>query len=199
MKKINFSVLFSHLLLAVLVTAIFLPGEKKTESPGSFLAAITLMELYYIYRLVRFPLKRESASGIISLLWLLFLIWEIAVTKLNACHPVLVPALENIFHVFRMDWKEMLWGVLNSMELLFAGVLIGLLLGTLLGLICGWNQRLKEMLSDCECIGTDSVDCLRALCNSDYADFSKCVGCGDSAWYFLAGIFEVDIVGRIYR
>ena len=145
MKKINFSVLFSHLLLAVLVTAIFLPGEKKTESPVSFLAAIALMELYYIYRLVRFPLKRESASGIISLLWILFLIWEIAVTKLNACHPVLVPALENIFHVFRMDWKEMLWGVLNSMELLFAGVLIGLALGTLLGLICGWNQRLKEM------------------------------------------------------
>ena len=99
MKKINFSVLFSHLLLAVLVTAIFLPGEKKTESPVSFLAAIALMELYYIYRLVRFPLKRESASGIISLLWILFLIWEIAVTKLNACHPVLVPALENIFHV----------------------------------------------------------------------------------------------------
>ena len=72
MKKINFSVLFSHLLLAVLVTAIFLPGEKKTESPVSFLAAIALMELYYIYRLVRFPLKRESASGIISLLWILF-------------------------------------------------------------------------------------------------------------------------------
>ena len=39
MKKINFSVLFSHLLLAVLVTAIFLPGEKKTESPVSFLVA----------------------------------------------------------------------------------------------------------------------------------------------------------------
>lgn len=97
MKKINFSVLFSHLLLAVLVTAIFLPGEKKTESPVSFLVAIALMEMYYIYRLVRFPLKRESASGIISLLWILFLIWEIAVTKLNACHPVLVPALENIF------------------------------------------------------------------------------------------------------
>lgn len=57
----------------------------------------------------------------------------------------------------------------------------------------------RNVLSDCECIGTDSVNCIRALCNSDYADFSKCVGCGDSAWYFLADIFEVDIIGRIYR
>ena len=199
MKKINFSVLFSHLLLAVLVTVIFLPGEKKTESPGSFLAAIALMELYYIYRLVRFPLKRESASGIISLLWILFSIWEIAVTKLNACHPVLVPALENIFHVFRMDWKEMLWGVLNSMELLFAGVLIGLALGTLLGLICGWNQRLKEMFYPI----ANVLAPIPSIVFAPYVIAIMPTFRSASVVVILLGIFgrhfEVDIIGRIYR
>lgn len=145
MKKINVSVCISHLLLAALIICIFLPGQKKIEEYTSFLFAIALIEAYYLYYIKRFPAKRESASGIISILWGLFLIWEIGVTKLDLCHPVLVPVLENIFHVFRTDWKEMLWGVANSLELLLLGVFIGLVLGTLLGLICGWNVKLKEV------------------------------------------------------
>ncbi len=58
---------------------------------------------------------------------------------------MLVPALENVFDMFRTDWMEMLQGILNSLELLLAGVLIGLALGTMLGLICGWKQKLKEV------------------------------------------------------
>lgn len=145
MRKLNVSVLVSHVLLAVLLVTILLPSAKDVESPLCFLVAIGLMEGYYLYRAFRYPAKRGSASDIMSILWALFLIWEIAVTKLDLCHPVLVPALENIFDVFRTDWAEMLWGVFNSLQLLFIGVIVGLVLGTLLGLICGWNQRLKEV------------------------------------------------------
>lgn len=144
-ERRGYSMLISHLLLTALIICIFLPGEKNVESPVSFLTAIALIEAYYLYRILRFPAARESASGIVSILWSLFLVWEIAVTKLNLCHPVLVPALENIFNAFRTDRVEMLKGVVNSLELLLAGVLIGLALGTLLGLICGWKQRLKEI------------------------------------------------------
>lgn len=145
MKKINYSVLISHMLLVALVVCILLPGQKKIEENTSFLLAIAIVEAYYLYYIKRFPMKLDSGSRIVSILWGLFLIWEIAVTKLNLCHPVLVPALENIFHVFRTDWREMLWGVVNSLELLVLGVFIGLALGTLLGLICGWNVKLKEV------------------------------------------------------
>jgi len=145
MRKLNYSVLTCHVLLAALLVTILLPGEKDVESPTALLAGIGLIEGYYLYRLYRYPEKRSSASDILTILWALFLVWEIAVTKLNLCHPVLVPALENIFDVFRTDWLEMLWGVFNSLQLLFIGVIVGLVLGTLLGLICGWNQRLKEV------------------------------------------------------
>ncbi len=145
MKKINYSVLISHMLLIALIVCVLLPGEKKIEESTSFLLAIAVVEAYYLYYIKRFPMKLDSGFGIVSILWGLFLIWEIAVTKLNLCHPVLVPALENIFHVFRTDWQEMLWGVANSLELLVLGVFIGLALGTLLGLICGWNAKLKEV------------------------------------------------------
>lgn len=145
MRNDRISIMISHLLLAALLVTILLSGAKNVESPVSFFAALALMEGYYVYRLVRFPEKRGSASDIVSMLWVLFLIWEIAVTKLDLCHPVLVPALENIFDVFRTDWSVMLWGVFNSLQLLFIGVIVGLVLGTLLGLVCGWHQRLKEV------------------------------------------------------
>lgn len=145
MRSKKSSVWLSHILMFALVAAILLPGEKKVESPLSFFVAIALIEAYYIYRILRFPTKSDSASGIASILWGLFLIWEVAVTKLDLCHPVLVPAPENIFNTFRTDWFEMLRGVANSLELLFAGVLIGLALGTLLGLVCGWKTKLKEV------------------------------------------------------
>ena len=145
MRKLNYSVLTCHVLLVALLVTILLPGAKDVESPAALLAGIGLIEGYYLYRLYRYPEKRSSASDILTILWALFLVWEIAVTKLNLCHPVLVPALENIFDVFRTDWVEILWGVLNSLELLLIGVIVGLVLGTLLGLICGWNQRLKEV------------------------------------------------------
>jgi len=144
-KKVNISMLFSHLLLILLLTAVFLPGRKGTESPAAMVCAMGLIEAFYLYRLVRFPAKKDSASDIVSIVWLLMLVWEIMVTKLNLCHPVLVPAPENIFHVFTTDYMEMAKGVISSLEILFLGVMVGLVLGTLLGLICGWHRRLKEV------------------------------------------------------
>ena len=65
------------------------------------------------------------------------LIWEILVTKLDMLHPVLVPALENIFSCSPRITGNGGQGILSSMELLLIGTAAGLGLGTLLGLICG--------------------------------------------------------------
>ncbi len=145
MKRISVSVIVCHAALAALIAAVLLPGKKETADPAAMLWVIALIEGYYLYRLARFPKKRDSASDIVLILWALMLLWEIMVSKLDLCHPVLVPALENIFHVFTDDYVEMAGGVLSSLEILSIGVAVGLALGTLLGLICGWNQRLKEV------------------------------------------------------
>lgn len=145
MKRRNLSVIISHVLLAALAATVLLPSEKRTAPYGAMVCAMALMEGCYLYRAVRRPEKRSSSSDIMSILWALMLVWEILVTKLDLCHPVLVPALENIFAVFGEDYLEMGKGILSSMEILLIGVAAGLSLGTLLGLICGWHQRLKEV------------------------------------------------------
>ena len=145
MKKHKVSFFICHVLLVGLIAAVLLPGRKETESPAAFLCAIFLIEVFYLIHIRRFPGKRASASDILSILWALMLIWEILVTKLDMLHPVLVPALENIFFVFTTDYREMAAGILSSMELLLIGTAAGLGLGTLLGLICGWHKRLKEV------------------------------------------------------
>ncbi|WP_462377814.1 ABC transporter permease [Emergencia timonensis] len=145
MKKWNLSVVISQVLLAALFVAVLLPGEKKTAPYGAMLCALALMEGAYLYRVMRRPKKLSSASDIMSILWALMLVWEVLVSKLDLCHPVLAPALENIFAVFSEDHLEMGRGILSSLEILLIGVVVGLALGTLLGLICGWHQRLKEV------------------------------------------------------
>ena len=145
MKKWNLSVVISHVLLAALFGAVLLPGDKKTAPYGAMLCALALMEGAYLYRVMRRPKKLSSASDIMSILWALMLVWEVLVSKLDLCHPVLAPALENIFAVFSEDHLEMGRGILSSLEILLIGVVVGLALGTLLGLICGWHQRLKEV------------------------------------------------------
>ena len=145
MKNWNLSVVISHVLLAALFVAVLLPGEKKTAPYGAMLCAMALMEGVYLYRVMRRPGKLSSASDIMSILWALMLVWEVLVSKLDLCHPVLAPALENIFAVFSEDYLEMGRGILSSLEILLIGVVVGLALGTLLGLICGWHQRLKEV------------------------------------------------------
>ena len=145
MKNWNLSVVISHVLLAALLMVVLLPSEKKTAPYGAMLCAMALMEGAYLYRVMRRPGKLSSASDIMSILWALMLVWEVLVSKLDLCHPVLAPALENIFAVFSEDYLEMGRGILSSLEILLIGVIVGLALGTLLGLICGWHQRLKEV------------------------------------------------------
>lgn len=147
MKKINLSMVICHLLLIALIVVVLLPGEKKTADATSFFWAMAVMEGYYLYSVFRHTDKRSAASDIMSIIWALMLVWEVLVSKLNLLHPVLAPALENIFAVFKEDYLIMASGVLASLEILLIGVIVGLVAGTLLGLFCGWHQRLRDIFA----------------------------------------------------
>lgn len=143
--RIKATFIISHLLLIALVITIFLPGAKEVKSPVAMLAAIALMELFYLFQSFKKDSDKVAASDIMAIIWGFLLIWEIVVTKKNLMHPVLVPAPENVFNVFREQYVTLITGVISSMELLFLGVFIGQVLGSLLGLICGWIPRLKHV------------------------------------------------------
>ena len=143
--RIKLTFIISHLLLIALIITMFLPGAKDVKSPAAMLAAIALMEAFYLYRSFRKDGDKVAASDIMAIIWGFLLIWEIVVTKKNMMHPVLVPAPENVFNVFREQYVTLITGVISSMELLFLGVFIGQVLGSLFGLICGWIPRLKHV------------------------------------------------------
>ncbi|MGI6095489.1 MAG: ABC transporter permease [Lachnospiraceae bacterium] len=144
MKK-KVTLIVSHILLIVLIITIFLPGEKAVKSPAAMLAGMALIEAFYLSRFLKKTGDKVAASDIMVIVWGFLLIWEIMVTKLNRMHPVLVPAPENVFHVFREQYAVLLSGVFSSLQLLFIGVVTGLVLGSLFGLICGWIPRLKHV------------------------------------------------------
>lgn len=141
--KKNF--IFVNVLAVVVVVLLLLPGDKKVKSPAAMLAAMALMECIYLYQC----LKKKNvvvASDIMTVVWVFLGVWEMTVSKLDLMHPVLVPAPENVFHVFRSEYVTLLSGVWSSMRLLFASVAIGLGMGLVLGVVVGWQQRLRNML-----------------------------------------------------
>ncbi|MEL7622639.1 MAG: ABC transporter permease subunit [Clostridiales bacterium] len=143
MKTSPVSIIFSHLLLAVLLIVIFLPGAaRQTAPPAAMLWMIALAECYYLWRLR--PSRRDygAAGDLACILWLFLLLWEIFTTKLNKLHPVLFPSPENVFNVFFTQYPVLLGGVFSSLQLLALGLAAGLGLGVILGLTAGWVRRL---------------------------------------------------------
>lgn len=96
-KSDNVSVVISQILLLFLIVIVFLPGKKQTDNPVYFLWGIAVIEGIYLFHMNRQKGKRFAFSAILSILWSVLLLWEILVTKLDLLHPVLVPALENVF------------------------------------------------------------------------------------------------------
>ena len=132
----------SHALLAALVAAVLLPGQKKVDTPVPFLVAIALVEVLYLYTAFVRRKNPVGATDLLALGYGLLLLWEIFTTKLDKMHPVLVPAPENVFNVFATQWPVMLRGVAASLSLLAVGIVLGVSLGVLLGLLAGWVPRL---------------------------------------------------------
>jgi NitT/TauT family transport system permease protein len=132
----------STVLLAALLAAVFLlPSQVSTKSPVPFLVVLLLAEGIYLVQLKR--TGKKSASDIISALYLLLLVWELA-TKLGLAHPVLVPPPENVFYVFYSNRVDLLDGLVSSLKLLVWGIGLAMVLGIFGGLAVGYVQRLRE-------------------------------------------------------
>lgn len=139
-RSISFWV--AQVLLLALVVAVCLPGRRAGGNAAPFLVALGLIELFSAIKWVRRREKRQSTGDLLIFIYLVLLLWELGTTQLDLLHPVLFPTPEAVFAVFPAQAGEMLGGVFASLQLLFAGVVVGTLLGVLLGLAVGWNKRL---------------------------------------------------------
>jgi len=144
-KKFPATAVVGQLLFIVLCVTLFMPGEKAVKSVYPMLCAMILFETAYLVYLGRRWENRTAASDLMVIVWAFLLLWEIAVTKKNWMHPVLVPAPENVFYVFYEQPLILLEGVYSSLKLLLGGVLAGLFAGVVAGLVCGWIPRLRKL------------------------------------------------------
>ena len=144
MKK---SMVFPHILLLLLLfCVVVLPGSRtNARQPQAFLAAIGLMELMFLWN-IRKGKEKTGACDLMSLIWILLLVWELSTRVWNIAHPVLVPCPENVFDTFREQWQVMLKNVGYSMALLGMGFSLGMILAVALGLAAGWNSRLRAVV-----------------------------------------------------
>lgn len=140
-------VLVHILLLALLYEIMFVPNQRSTVRDfDSLLVGIAVIEAIFLFAVLRRKRRGTLTTGpfdIITLVWLLMIVWELTTSVLNVAHPVLLPCPENVFDTFRKQWSLLLLNVGYSMELLFLGFALGLTAAVLLGLVAGWVPRIR--------------------------------------------------------
>ncbi|MBO4352004.1 MAG: ABC transporter permease subunit, partial [Eggerthellaceae bacterium] len=133
----------ANVLFVATLVAIAIPGQVTPPTSVPFVVAVVLVELLFLWRYLAGGRKR-STCGIVSVVWLLFIAWEVFATDLKLTHPVLVPIPEKVFNVFPTIYPELLRNVTSSMTLLCQGFLTSLVAATIIGLFVGWLPKVRE-------------------------------------------------------
>lgn len=149
MKRVfNVPFFIAHVLAVILVRFVFLPGEREVSDNIPFLAAIVLIEALYMIQLIfrgAVQRKKNSISEIMIMVYGILLCWELGTTQYNRLNVLLFPSPENVFLVFKDNYKEMAINALYSLELLAVGFVGGIFLGTFVGILVGWVRKLREI------------------------------------------------------
>ncbi len=149
LKESRIQIAVSHIFFLVLlfICAFAEKGRPTVRAPFSMIIGLFVIEIIFLFGLIKKAGKGLSVKGacdIMLFVWVLMLLWEVFASVLNKVHPVLVPCPENVFDTVREHFKTLLLNALYSLELLFAGLIIGMALAIILGIICGWNKRLSD-------------------------------------------------------
>lgn len=152
-KKRNclFNLFFNTANLFFLLTfaCFLLPSKYAAEmriglkSPYAFAFVLCAAELFFLFQF-RNEKKWKAAKDITAVVFIVFFVWELFVSRLNVFPFVFVPALENVFYVFIQDWRMIAQGFLSSMYLLIVGMTSAIVSAVILGTLVGWNQRLTK-------------------------------------------------------
>jgi len=138
----NLPVLLYVITIAVAVIPGLMDRRIPVSDPKAFIAVLTLIMAFFQYKL---GLENQrQAKDIACGIFIFFIIWETATTKLDLLPYIFVPTPENVFYVFPNQWKFILLGLARSMFLLFSGYFSSIIVAVALGIAVGWIPRLKE-------------------------------------------------------
>ena len=156
------SFIVSTVLFLVTLLVIYVPGETMAEifhaitfggidvaggkvpaSSTEFYVAVVIAWALFMWRYIAGG-KKRSTCNIASVVFLFFIIWEVASTDLKMTHPVLIPLPENVFAVFTRIPGELWQNVVSSLSLLGQGFITSLVAATIIGLFVGWLPKVRE-------------------------------------------------------
>jgi NitT/TauT family transport system permease protein len=138
---IKISKIAPHLFFIILVILILSPSLIEPENKWVFFGTVIFIEAALI-----FNHKSRTTHDIASILFVIFILWEITSAKLPNPLPGWYPTPEDVFKVFINDWKRMLPGIGRSLGLLFEAFLLAHVLGITLGIFVGWFERLRNAI-----------------------------------------------------
>ncbi len=113
------------------------------KSPLVFCTVLFLIEILFIFQLATSK-KDRSIKDVTAVVNIFLFVWEFAVSRLNLLPFIFIPAPENVFDIFVSDWKTILFGFVNSMELIIAGLFLSVISSVILGTLVGYNKRLTN-------------------------------------------------------
>lgn len=111
----------------------------------AFGAVLVLVEVIYLIK-INNKANMQATKDITGFLYVVFLAWELLVSRLNLLPYVFIPAPENVFYVFVEDAKVMLEGFYSSMYLLVIGLLSAIVSAVIMGTLVGWVPRLQSAI-----------------------------------------------------
>lgn len=137
------------IMVALIAVIVVVPNQKNIlVSYYPLLVGIGVIEVLYLVSLARRVRSGRRTTGpndIITLVWVLMLLWELFSTKWAMTPNVLVPTPEEVFSIFYTARETLVNNVISSVSLLAVGYTLGMVLGIALGIVCGWIPRLREM------------------------------------------------------
>ena len=128
---------------AITFGAVDVAGGKLPASSTEFYVAVVIAWALFMWRYIAGG-KKRSTCNIASVVFLFFIIWEVASTDLKMTHPVLIPLPENVFAVFTRIPGELWQNVVSSLSLLGQGFITSLVAATIIGLFVGWLPKVRE-------------------------------------------------------
>lgn len=110
-----------------------------------FAVVLAAIEIYFLLQTGR-EKKQQATKDIVGFIYLILLIWEFCVSRLNLLPYVFVPAPENVFYVFAEDYQTILRGFASSIFLLIVGMASAIIVAVILGTLVGWKPRLTNAI-----------------------------------------------------
>jgi len=113
------------------------------KSPLVFALVLVVIEILFLSQLANSK-KSRAVKDVTASVNIFLFVWEFIVSRLNLLPYIFIPAPENVFDIFVSDWKTILFGFVNSMELIIAGLFLSVISSVILGTLVGYNKRLTN-------------------------------------------------------